>query len=687
MLLCVLGVKAQDYSLYFGGKGSADFYSTIDNGVSADVVATATYKGGSNASVCPPAGVTTAYRTGSVGTVEFTVNSSSVQDLVFTGMSSGSATRTLSGVSVNGSDITSSVTISGSINGNSSCSSVTVFGIDAAAGSTIILTFNNNVQLNYLTITPMEDQSEKYALSITSANGTVAATNNLTGATISDLSSISENTVVVLTATPSRGYEFASWSGDIIGTANPATVEMTAAKSVTANYTALTERAVGLSTSGCEGVSAAISGANEDGKLFDGDVITLTATESDVCKFVKWSDESTVNPRPYTVNGDASLTAIFEADITAPSLDSASPSGTVTLAPNATTDSQTVTLTFDEDVVVEDASLILVNGAAATSPVATGNKITFDVDVTAGETYAITLGAGAIADAAGNANAVEIAATSFTVEACESLALASLPYTWDKESLPCWITGNVGYNGTYDGSDATCSGSKVIRINNANGTADFNLPSCGTFSVTVSATGGRTFNLLVNGAQVATTGAISSKICKEMTYDVNSCDPVVITVENIGGGGATISDFSITKACASLTIDSSVANGTITVSPESATGYYLNGTEITLTATANEGYVFEAWTGHALVAEGFSAFSSNATQETTTITMDGEDKTVGATFTTVLSIDNSTASKAVASVKLYDVTGVEVGSDAKGVVIVKTTYEDGSVETTKQLVK
>ena len=42
-------------------------------------------------------------------------------------------------------------------------------------------------------------------------------------------------TVVTLTATPSNGYTFASWSGDLTGSTNPATITMTGNKSVQAN--------------------------------------------------------------------------------------------------------------------------------------------------------------------------------------------------------------------------------------------------------------------------------------------------------------------------------------------------------------------------------------------------------------------------------------------------------------------
>lgn len=43
-------------------------------------------------------------------------------------------------------------------------------------------------------------------------------------------------TVVTLTATPSSGYQFSHWSGDLTGSANPATITVNSNKTVTANF-------------------------------------------------------------------------------------------------------------------------------------------------------------------------------------------------------------------------------------------------------------------------------------------------------------------------------------------------------------------------------------------------------------------------------------------------------------------
>ena len=45
-----------------------------------------------------------------------------------------------------------------------------------------------------------------------------------------------ENTVVTMTAVPASGYEFVSWSGDLINTTNPVTITMRQHMTVTANF-------------------------------------------------------------------------------------------------------------------------------------------------------------------------------------------------------------------------------------------------------------------------------------------------------------------------------------------------------------------------------------------------------------------------------------------------------------------
>ncbi len=67
-----------------------------------------------------------------------------------------------------------------------------------------------------------------YTLTINATNGSVSKNPNL--------SSYNHGSSVILTATPSEGYNFANWTGDLSGSENPDTILMDNNKTVTANF-------------------------------------------------------------------------------------------------------------------------------------------------------------------------------------------------------------------------------------------------------------------------------------------------------------------------------------------------------------------------------------------------------------------------------------------------------------------
>jgi hypothetical protein len=70
-----------------------------------------------------------------------------------------------------------------------------------------------------------------YQLAVSAVNGSVAKT--------PDQISYASDAQVMLTATPNTGYQFSSWSGDLTGTTNPATITMNGNKAVAASFTAV----------------------------------------------------------------------------------------------------------------------------------------------------------------------------------------------------------------------------------------------------------------------------------------------------------------------------------------------------------------------------------------------------------------------------------------------------------------
>ena len=85
--------------------------------------------------------------------------------------------------------------------------------------------------INYGCSTEDETQSSEpevvqYTLSITSGEG----------GSVSDGGTYDEGTEATITATPSAGYQFSGWTGDFIGSENPAKINISGDKNITANF-------------------------------------------------------------------------------------------------------------------------------------------------------------------------------------------------------------------------------------------------------------------------------------------------------------------------------------------------------------------------------------------------------------------------------------------------------------------
>ncbi|MGL4993690.1 MAG: DUF5018 domain-containing protein [Bacteroidales bacterium] len=138
-----------------------------------------------------------------------------------------------------------------------------------------------------------------------------------------------------------------------------------------------------------------------------------------------------------------------------------------------------------------------------------------------------------------------------TIELIEQQYLSDLPYSTDLPvdfTIPGWLSskdGSLMFSNAYSGADldALESGSDVIRIGQ-NDHMEMYLNKCGTIAVTISATGGRTFKLLVNGEEKeSVVGVKNTKYTLMQT--VESTEPVIVSIVNEGTGGATIGSIDI----------------------------------------------------------------------------------------------------------------------------------------------
>ncbi len=120
--------------------------------------------------------------------------------------------------------------------------------------------------------------------------------------------------VVTLTATPAANWEFAGWSGDLSGAANPASITMDGDKVVTATFTAEQPPTYTLDVTV---VGSGTVTLDPPGYVYDaGTVVTLTAAPETGWYFAGWDGDlgGLVNPQSLTMNSDKVVTATFTAE-------------------------------------------------------------------------------------------------------------------------------------------------------------------------------------------------------------------------------------------------------------------------------------------------------------------------------------------------------------------------------------
>ena len=191
----------------------------------------------------------------------------------------------------------------------------------AASGMTGAMSTKPVAAAGATTLSQAHNGANRLAHSLASfaASGTGGGPFTLT-TSVSGSGSVSRNpnaatyaagTVVTLTATPAAGFQFSGWSGDLSGSANPATITMDANRTVTATFSPVNQNfTLTTSAAGCGGTVSRSPNANS---YPSGTVVTLTANPSSGCRFGNWSGDASgsANPTTVTMNANKSVVANF----------------------------------------------------------------------------------------------------------------------------------------------------------------------------------------------------------------------------------------------------------------------------------------------------------------------------------------------------------------------------------------
>jgi len=399
-----------------------------------------------------------------------------------------------------------------------------------------------------------------YTLSISASNGTVTA--NPSQATYT------HGQVVTLTATPSTGYSFSSWSGDASGTAASTTITMDANKSVTAAFTLNTYT---LSISAANGT---VTRDPEQATYTHGQTVTLTAVPATGYSFSSWSGDlsGTVASATITMDGNKSVAAGFT--INSYTLNTSGANGSITKNPDKSTYTHGETVTL-QAVPAEGYNFVNWSGDLAGS----ANPATLVMD--SNKTVAAAFAA--------NTYTLQTNATNGSVTRTPDQASFTFGQTVTLTAVPA-----TGYSFSSWSGDASGSTATVTLTMNADKsvTAGF---TANAYTLSVSASNGSVtvspIRETYTHGEVVTLTAVPSVGYSFGSWSGDASGTATSTMVTMDSNKSVTAVFSLNTYTLSVTS----ANGTVTKNPSQAT--YNHGDTVALTAAPAEGYRFAGWSG------------------------------------------------------------------------------------------
>jgi len=467
-------------------------------------------------------------------------------------------------------------------------------GTSYSAGSTFTMGTSNVILYAKWAI-------KKYTITMTATNGSVGYSPNNT--------LFDTNTTVQLTATPTSGYHFTGWSGDITGTTNPGSVVMNSNKSITANFAINTYQLTVAASAGgtISAPTATISNVNY------GAPTTITAAAQPGYTFVNWtrSNANATIATPsalsttVTLTDSATVTAVFSLNAYTLSITAAN--GSVTKNPDQSS--------YNYGTLVQ-LTAVPNTGYSFTSWSDSSTWTTSSASITMNSNKTVTANFSLIPfNIVYNLNGGTNGSNPATYNVTTSTITLAAP------TKPGFVFG-----GWYAASDF--SGSAVTTIAQGS-TGDKTLYAKWTikqYTITMTATNG-TVGYLPNTASFDSNTTVQMTATPNTGYHFTGWSGDITGTTN-PGSVVMNSNKTITATFAINTYQLTVATtagGTISApaTPVSTVNY---GVQTTITAVAQPGYTFVNWTRS----------STNATLDSTlistSVTLTGAD-TVTANFT------------------------------------------------------
>ncbi len=144
----------------------------------------------------------------------------------------------------------------------------------------------------------------RYTLTVNIIGAGCGVTKNL------DQTTYTYGTNIQLTAIAAQGWSFSGWSGDLTGTANPATITIDGDKTVTAAFTQNQQYTL---TVNVVGAGCTVTKSPDQATYTYGTNVQLTPIAASGYTFSGWSGDLTgaANPASITMDGDKTVTATF----------------------------------------------------------------------------------------------------------------------------------------------------------------------------------------------------------------------------------------------------------------------------------------------------------------------------------------------------------------------------------------